>query len=130
MVKDDPVASEKLRKVIAKDVQRLDRLITDISNASRLEAEITRSAPADLDITRFVSDIVQTYENRGPADRRVKFIDETMGGGLRVRGRDGPLGQVVRNLVDNALSFSPEGGTVKVIIQQAANGAQTLAGYS
>jgi len=127
MVKDDPVASEKLRKVIAKDVQRLDRLITDISNASRLEAEITRSAPADLDITRFVSDIVQTYENRGPADRRVKFIDETMGGGLRVRGRDGPLGQVVRNLVDNALSFSPEGGTVKVIIQQAANGAQTLA---
>ena len=43
MVQDDPVAREKLRKVIAKDVQRLDRLITDISNASRLEAEITRT---------------------------------------------------------------------------------------
>lgn len=127
MVKDDPVASEKLRTLIAKDVQRLDRLITDISNASRLEAEMTRSPSAELDIARFVSDIVQTYSDAGAAKRNVKFIDETMGGRLLVRGREGPLGQVVRNLIDNALSFSPEDGVVKVIIQQAADGPQTLA---
>lgn len=127
MVKEDPVASEKLRAVIAQDVQRLDRLITDISNASRLEAEIARSAADEMDIARFISDIVQTYADSGQANRRVKYIDETMGGGLLVKGRDGPLGQVIRNLIDNALSFSPEGGTVRVIIQQAANGPQTLA---
>jgi len=127
MVKDDPAASEKLRALIAKDVQRLNRLITDISNASRLEAEITRSPAAMIDIARFVSDIVQTYGEANEANVRVRFIDETMGGGLRVRGRDGQLGQVVRNLVDNALSFSPPGTSVKVIVQQAAAGAQTLA---
>lgn len=127
MVKDDPVASEKLRALIAKDVQRLDRLITDISNASRLEAEMTRSPAAMLDIARFVSDIVRTYSDAHTDHARVRFVDDTMGGGLRVQGRDGPLGQVVRNLIDNALSFSPEGGMVKVTIEQAANGPQTLA---
>lgn len=127
MVKDDPVATEKLRQVIAKDVQRLDRLITDISNASRLEAEITRSPNALLDIARFVSGIVQTYADHEPADIEVLFSDQTMGGGLLVRGRDGPLGQVVRNLIDNARSFSPEGGEVRVVLHQAAIGAQTTA---
>lgn len=127
MVKNDPEASEKLRGLIAKDVQRLDRLITDISNASRLEAEITRSPSAMLDIARFVSEIVQTYGAPRPNNVRVKFIDDTMGGGLRVSGRDGPLGQVLRNLIDNAISFSPEGGGVIVRIEQAADGPQTLA---
>ena len=50
-----------------------------------------------------------------------------MGSGLRVRGSEGALGQVVRNLVDNALSFSPEGSVVQVSILQAASGPQTLA---
>lgn len=127
MVKDDPVASEKLRTVIAKDVQRLDRLITDISNASRLEAEITRSPSSEIDIARFVTEIVQTYGELGKGSVRVKFVDETMDGGLQIRGREGPLGQVFRNLIDNAISFSPEGGVVRVTVRQAAKGPQTLA---
>ncbi|MEM1086206.1 MAG: stimulus-sensing domain-containing protein [Pseudomonadota bacterium] len=128
LVQDDPVAREKLRKVIAKDVQRLDRLITDISNASRLEAEITRIPNETLDIGRFVRDVVATYDGleheRGVT---VRFIDETMDAGLAVRGRDGPLGQVLRNLIDNARSFSPEKGEVTVTLQQGRDGAQTLA---
>ena len=127
MVKADPEASEKLRNVIAKDVQRLDRLITDISNASRLEAEITRSPSGVIDIARFVAEIVQTYGETNISGASVRFIDETMGGGLQVSGRDGPLGQVVRNLIDNALSFSSEDGVVKVSVLQAAKGPQTLA---
>lgn len=127
MVKDDPVASEKLRKLIAKDVQRLDRLITDISNASRLEAEITRSPAAMMDIARFIGDITRTYGEGNAGGVSVRFIDETMGGALQVRGRDGPLGQVVRNLIDNALSFSPAGDSVTVLVRQAAYGPQTLA---
>ncbi len=126
-VKDNPEASEKLRQLIDKDVQRLDRLITDISNASRLEAEITRSQTTTLDIAQFLSDIVATYSATDQGDIGVQFIDDTMGGGLYVNGRDGPLGQVVRNLVDNARSFSPESGTVRVTLKQAAKGPQTLA---
>ncbi|MEL7454298.1 MAG: ATP-binding protein, partial [Pseudomonadota bacterium] len=126
-VKSDPEASEKLRQLIAKDVQRLDRLITDISNASRLEAEITRSPTAMLDIAQFVSDIVRTYGATDEDGVPVRFFDETMGSGLRVRGRDGPLGQVVRNIVDNARSFSTDGGEVRVSLLQAAKGPQTLA---
>ncbi|MEL7232199.1 MAG: ATP-binding protein, partial [Pseudomonadota bacterium] len=128
LVQDDPVAREKLRKVIAKDVQRLDRLITDISNASRLEAEITRIPNETLDIGRFVRDVVATYEGlehqRGVT---VRFVDETMDAGLAVRGRDGPLGQVLRNLIDNARSFSPEQGEVVVTLKQGRDAAQTLA---
>lgn len=127
MVKEDPVASEKLRGVIAKDVQRLDRLITDISNASRLEAEFTRSQAASFDIAQFTADIVSTYREGGPGQIDVRFVDETMGGGLQVRGRDGQLGQVLRNLIDNARSFSPPQGSVVVSIRQAADGPQTLA---
>ncbi|MEM1035191.1 MAG: stimulus-sensing domain-containing protein [Pseudomonadota bacterium] len=128
LVQDDPVAREKLRKVIAQDVQRLDRLITDISNASRLEAEITRVPNETLDIGRFVSDVVSTYKGldhqRGVT---VRFVDETMDAGLSVRGRDGPLGQVLRNLIDNARSFSPENGEVLVTLKQGRDGARTTA---
>ncbi|MEM8616666.1 MAG: stimulus-sensing domain-containing protein [Pseudomonadota bacterium] len=128
MVQDDPVAREKLRLVIAKDVQRLDRLITDISNASRLEAEITRIPTETLDIARFVRDVVRTYEDL--SDKRgveVAFNDQTLGAGLLVRGREGPLGQVLRNLIDNARSFSPESGTVTVRLAQGREGPQTIA---
>ncbi|MEL6857987.1 MAG: stimulus-sensing domain-containing protein [Pseudomonadota bacterium] len=128
MVQDDPVAREKLRKVIAQDVKRLDRLITDISNASRLEAEITRIPTERLDISRFIRDVVQTYDGlehqRGVT---VAFVDATMDAGLSVRGREGPLGQVLRNLVDNARSFSPEGDAVTVTLQQGRQGPQTTA---
>lgn len=127
-VQGDPEALEKLRKVIASDVRRLDRLITDISNASRLEAEITRVPTARLDIGALAADIVSTYEAMHEAGEvAVAFHDATMGAGLKVRGREGPLGQVLRNLIDNARSFSPAGGQVKVALHQVNNGPRPLA---
>lgn len=128
MVQDDPVAREKLRKVIAQDVKRLDRLITDISNASRLEAEITRVPTARLDVGALCAEIVSTYTAlHETGDVSVVFQDDTIGAGLRVRGREGPLGQVLRNLVDNARSFSPPGGQVVMTLRQANEGRQTVA---
>lgn len=128
-VKDDPAALDKLRKVIASDVRRLDRLITDISNASRLEAEITRVPMAAIDIAALAGDIVANYGSVEPEEGavRVVFSDETLRAGLMARGREGPLGQVLGNLIDNARSFSPEGGTVHVRLVQASDGPQTLA---
>lgn len=129
LVQDDPAARERLRKVIASDVKRLDRLITDISNASRLEAEMTRVPNEQMDIARFVRDIAQTYDSVTSDGREVavRFTDATMGARLLVRGREGPLGQVIRNLIDNARSFSPAGGVVSVTLEQANDGPQTLA---
>ena len=73
-------------------------------------------------------DIVQTYEHVAEdGGVSVTFRDETMGAGLMVRGREGPLGQVFRNLIDNAISFSPKDGKVVVTLRQGAQGAQTTA---
>lgn len=128
MVKDDPVTLEKLRKVIAKDVQRLDRLITDISNASRLEAEITRIPMEPMDLGRFVEDVVSTYDGlHSERDVTVVFNDDSIDPSLMVRGRDGPLGQVFRNLIDNARSFSPQGGRVSVSYRQGGDRSKPMA---
>ena len=128
-VQDDPVASERLREVIASDVKRLDRLITDISNASRIEAEMTRVPSEQIDIARFARDVVHTYESMSEGENAVQvvFEDATMGARLLVRAREGPLGQVIRNLVDNARSFSPPGSSVHVTLEQTNSGPQTIA---
>jgi two-component system sensor histidine kinase ChvG len=128
-VKENPELTERLRGVIALDVKRLDRLITDISNASRLEAEMTRVPSEQIDIARFVHDVVSTYESFALDEGAVtvSFHDATMGGRLLVRGREGPLGQVIRNLIDNARSFSPPGAVVEVTLDQTNHGPQTIA---
>ena len=127
-VQDDPEAREKLRNLIAKDVERLDRLITDISNASRIEAEIARIPTEQIRIAKLLTDITATYQATHDAGQTgVRFVDRTMGAGLLVRGRRGPLGQVIRNLVDNARSFSPQGDEVVMTLSQGADGAQTMA---
>ena len=115
--------------MIALDVKRLDRLITDISNASRLEAEMTRVPNEQIDIARFVKDVVGTYESLALDEGAVtvSFHDATMGGRLLVQGREGPLGQVIRNLIDNARSFSPPGSVVEVTLDQTNDGPQTIA---
>lgn len=128
-VQGDPDARSRLRTVIASDVKRLDRLITDISNASRLEAEMTRIPNEQMDIASFVRDVVRTYDALAddPDAVKVDFEDATMGARLLVRAREGPFGQVIRNLIDNARSFSPAGGTVRVMLDQSNDGPQTIA---
>jgi two-component system sensor histidine kinase ChvG len=101
-------------------VKRLDRLVTDISNASRLDAELSRDHPKAIDLERLIGDIVGLYQATAkPGDVTVRFFPP---GGLdtvTVSGREGPLGQVFRNLIDNARSFSPPGGEVSVALQRA-----------
>jgi two-component system sensor histidine kinase ChvG len=116
----DPAVREKMREVIAKDVIRLDRLISDISNLSRLEGEIVREKLARVDLGRLLGDIVSIYADTGrEGDARVTLSVESRGA-MEVMGRDGPLGQVIRNLVENAKSFSPPGGEVKVTLSRLA----------
>lgn len=118
----DPTARERLTRILKNDVQRLDRLVTDISNASRLDAELSRDQPKLIDLEKLVADIVGTYEARiKPGEPTVRF--QSAGGMARVsvRGREGPLGQIFRNLIDNARSFSPPGAEVLVAIAKLRN---------
>jgi two-component system sensor histidine kinase ChvG len=119
-----PAARERLLPILKQDVSRLDRLITDISNASRLDAELSREAPRAIDLARLLTDIVSVYEQTGAPDQaRVKLSPEG-GGPFRVIGREGPITQVFRNLVDNARSFSPADGMVRVILRQDSSGGR------
>ncbi|TPW04720.1 MAG: two-component system, OmpR family, sensor histidine kinase ChvG [bacterium] len=107
---------EKLTNLLQQDVRRLDRLITDISNASRLDAELNRDRPRAIDLTQLLTEIVGVYESGlKPGEAHVIF-EASAGDHVQIMGRDGPLGQVFRNLIDNARSFSPPGGSVRLTL--------------
>lgn len=111
----NPEAREKLRRVIASDVRRLDRLITDISNASRLEAEVARQPNERVDLGKLLGELAYTYEAiRDDGDPIVTFRMEEGVEDIAVLGRESPLGQVFRNLIENARSFSPTNGRVMI----------------
>ena len=114
----DPAVRERMRNVIARDVVRLDRLISDISNLSRLEGEIVREKLVRVDMARLIEDIVSIYSDTAKeTDARI-VLTKPEAGDYVVMGRDGPLGQIIRNLVENARSFSPAGGTVTVTLSR------------
>lgn len=107
----------RLTNLLQQDVRRLDRLITDISNASRLDAELSRDRPRAIDLNDLLGDIIGVYEaGRKPDEPAVRLTTAT--DNARVMGRDVPLGQVFRNLIDNARSFSPAGGEVRVSLSR------------
>ena len=117
----DPVARDRLLGILKNDVQRLDRLVTDISNASRLDAELSRDAPKSVDLERLLGDIIGLYQATSkPGEVGVVFHRSGSLDPVTVLGREGSLGQVFRNLIDNARSFSPAGGEVVVALQRAA----------
>jgi two-component system sensor histidine kinase ChvG len=115
----DPDARARLQGVIQQDVQRMDRLVTDISNASRLDAELSREAPRSFDLGRLLDELVGVYSaTRRDGDAEVLLSQPE--GETPVLGREGPLGQVFRNLIDNARSFSPPGGSVRLFLTREA----------
>ncbi|MGF1461760.1 MAG: stimulus-sensing domain-containing protein [Maricaulaceae bacterium] len=112
-VKDEERKS-KLLKVMNTDVRRLDRLISDIANASRIDVELARERAGPVDVTTLLADLAELYNAVGEADRaRVRFEpDDTEA--IFVDGVEAGLGRVLRNLIDNALSFSPPRGEVRL----------------
>ena len=103
----------RLLAVIEHDVRRLDRLISDISDASRLDAEMQRQVAAPLDLAKLLR-TVTAVANEVKAGDDVQVVLAFEGSGFLVPGHDSRLGQVINNLIDNARSFSPPGGTVRV----------------
>jgi two-component system sensor histidine kinase ChvG len=116
----------RLLAVIEHDVKRLDRLISDISDASRLDAELQRQDAAPVDLTRLLNTVV-TVANEVRRDDGIKITLSFEGGApdtFVVPGHDSRLGQVIDNLIDNARSFSVAGGTVRVTARRLRNAVE------
>ncbi len=118
----DPDKQRRLMAVILDDVQRLDRLITDISQASRLDAEMSRLERKPVSITGMLQTLVSihesTHETDDPPAPSLIFTPPLLTTGLPdpliVSGKEGRLVQVFQNLISNALSFSPPDGAIRV----------------
>ena len=123
-----PESRQRLLAVIEHDVQRLDRLISDISDASRLDAELQRHEAAPVDLTKLLNTVV-TVANEVHAEDIAKVSLTFEGGGpaaFVVPGHDSRLGQVIDNLIDNARSFSPPGGTVRLTCRRLKNEVEII----
>jgi two-component system sensor histidine kinase ChvG len=116
---EDPEQQKKLMSIILDDVQRLDRLISDISDASRLDAELSRAESETVDLALLLETLAEmigaTLSETGP--RIILALPHLPDrDGLLVVGIEGRLGQVFRNLITNAVSFSPPGGAIRVMV--------------
>ena len=120
-----PEQRERLVEIVNHDVKRLDRLITDISDASRLDAELARGESQAFDLSQLLESIT-TYANdtRKEGQAEVEFEMAKPPPGMdrakayTVTGHDSRLGQVVRNLIDNARSFTRPGTTLHVRVRR------------
>lgn len=103
----------RLMDIIQHDVRRLDRLITDISDASRLDAELAREDAGTVDLKKFITDLVavsrEATRNKKAVEIEFKAVKLPQGvKGYVVVGHDLRIGQVITNLIENARSFVPE----------------------
>lgn len=110
----EPELQQKLIDIIRDDVVRLDRLITDISDASRLDAELSRARFEPIDIGVMLQNLVKVREERGRNKGiRMAFARPRLGTAV-VMGDGSRLTRAIENLIDNAVSFSPPGGLVEI----------------
>jgi two-component system sensor histidine kinase ChvG len=118
---------QRLLAVIEHDVKRLDRLISDISDASRLDAELQRQEAAPIDLAKLLDALVKAANEIRSDDVNVTLTFEGSAlSNFKVAGHDSRLGQVVSNLVDNARSFSPPGGTVRITCRRLKDEVEIL----
>jgi two-component system sensor histidine kinase ChvG len=111
---EDPAQRQRLLAIIAEDVMRLDRLISDISDASRIDAELSRVATEQVDVAPILEMLKELDDATRDDDGPRVLIDVAIGANLTVQAVADRLVQVLRNLIGNAQSFSPANGRIWV----------------
>ncbi|HEY8005441.1 MAG TPA: stimulus-sensing domain-containing protein [Methylocella sp.] len=121
-----PESRQRLLSIIEHDVRRLDRLISDISDASRLDAELARDDVDLVDLMRLLDTVVAVanlVKDQGAIQVELVIArhgkDDNRRAPFMILGHDSRLGQVFNNLIDNARSFSGPGGSVRVLLRPA-----------
>jgi len=117
---DDPAMKARLVEIVQDDVRRIDRLISDISDASRLDAELSRGRMETVDLGELANSLVRAQNARlaGESGEAPVRFEPPEPGTMLVPGLESRLGQVITNLLDNALSFSPEPGSVALDLRR------------
>ena len=112
---EDPVKRRRLMAIIQDDVERLDRLISDISDASRLDAELSRQEVSPTDIGAMLQALVEMHETTRAEGAPHLVLDiAERGRELIVPGIESRLSQVFVNVIANAVSFSPPDGEIRI----------------
>ncbi|MDE9451382.1 sensor histidine kinase [Aliiroseovarius sp. Z3] len=110
----------KLLDVIDHDVRRLDRLVSDISNASRLDSELVKEEEEEFNLLKMLGNLTEYLSNEG-SDKGVEFITDLPPDPIFIRGLEARLAQVFVNLITNALSFCDEGDAIRVWVRRREN---------
>ncbi len=113
---DDPALRQELIAIAAHDVRRIDRLVTEIAAASRVDAEISRATLERVDLADLFANLIRSREERAMNGGRT--IELNVSRGAQVMGVPVQLERVAENLIDNAVSFSPPDGAVSVTIRR------------
>ena len=111
---DDAKLQKQLIEVARGDVTRLDRLINDISEAARTDAELARGAFEEVDVGVLIEQVVAGWESRREkGSARIAFARPRRSSAV-VQGKPDRLARAIDNIIDNAISFSPPGGLVEI----------------
>lgn len=111
---------EKLLDVIDHDVRRLDRLVSDISNASRLDSELVKEEEEEFNLVTTLANLSE-FLGQQAGEKGVEFITDFPGEPIVVHGLEGRLAQVFVNLITNAISFCEDGDAVRVWARRREN---------
>lgn len=111
---------EKLLDVIEHDVVRLDRLVSDISNASRLDSELVKEEEEEFDLIKMVGNLNE-FLGAQAREKGVDYLTDMPQGAIMISGLEGRLAQVFVNLITNAISFCEEGDAIRVWARRRDN---------
>ena len=110
---EDPVLRRQMLDLVRQDVCRLDRLVVDIAEASRLDAELSRARFEPIDLGPLIESMLPLWEARSVRGVEIAFARPRLGTAI-VSGDESRLKRLIDNLVDNAISFSPDRGLVEI----------------
>ncbi len=111
---------ERLLTVIEHDVRRLDRLVSDISNASRLDSELVKEDEAPFDLLHMLRNLAQ-YLGRDAKGKGIAFLTDLPQEAMVISGLEARLAQVFVNLITNAVSFCEEGDAIRLWVRRREN---------
>lgn len=121
----DQETRDKLLGILQDDVRRMDRLISDISQASRLDAQLSRAPVEPVELASLLSALIEIFTETREDMPKIR-LDISPHERFIVMGGEGRIGQVMRNLLENAASFSPPGGMITVSLKRSGRDVQVI----